>query len=189
VDGLLICRYLWSAFFLLWLAWALRTKPTQTRESGRSRAPYLLLTIAGFYLLFSHRFPAAWLYRRTLPGEPWLAAAGVILTAAGLALAVWARLHIGSNWSGTVTVKVGHELVRSGPYRSVRHPIYSGILLAVIGTAIERRQICGLLAIALIYGSFLLKSRIEERYMAATFGTAYEEYRHATGSLIPRFWH
>ena len=85
-----------------------------------------------------------------------------------------------------MTVKVGHRLIRSGPYRWVRHPIYSGIILAMMGTALDRRQVRGLVAVVLFCIGFKIKSRIEERFMAATFGAEYEQYKGSTGAIIPR---
>ena len=107
------------------------------------------------------------------------------VTAAGLLLSIWARAYLGRNWSGTVTVKVGHQLIRSGPYRWVRHPIYSGLILAMIGTAINKGQLCGFVAVVLLWIGFTLKSRIEERFMGTTFGAEYEDYRRTTGAIVP----
>lgn len=188
-SGMSICGCLWMAFAVLWLVWALRTKPTQMRESVGSRLTYTVVTAVAFYIMFSGDVPREWMRIRLFPREPWIAALGVALTAAGLALSIWARAYLGTNWSGTVTVKVGHQLVRTGPYRWVRHPIYSGLLLAMIGTALARRQVRGLVAVILLWVGFAIKSRIEERFMAATFGAEYNEYRQATGAIVlrPRF--
>ncbi len=113
---------------------------------------------------------------------------GVALTAAGIGFAIWARLYLGGNWSGAVTVKVGHELVRTGPYRFVRHPIYTGLITALLGTGLLRAQVRGLIALVLIYAGFKMKSKIEERAMISTFGTAYEEYRRSTGAIVPKLY-
>ena len=179
----MISGYLWTGFFLVWLLWAIGTKPTERRESIQSRLSYTLLVFAGFYLLYAH---PVWLRRPILPPDGWVTGLAVGMTAAGLLFAIWARLHLGGNWSGTVTMKVGHELIRSGPYRWVRHPIYSGLLLAVLGTALERRQVRGIVALALIYAGFSLKIRKEEQFMNTLFGASYDEYRRTTGALIPR---
>jgi len=181
----LISGYLWTGFFVVWVLWAIGTKPTERRESIASRVSYTLLVVPGFYLLFAHHVRHAWLLRPILPQAPWVQGLGVGITAAGLLVAVWARLYLAGNWSGTVTLKVGHELVRSGPYRWVRHPIYSGILLAVLGTALERGQLRGAIALVLIYAGFFLKIRREEQFMNDAFGARYDEYRRTTGILIP----
>ena len=99
---------------------------------------------------------------------------------------MWARFYIGQNWSSAVTIKIGHELIRTGPYAWVRHPIYSGLLLAMIGTALACRETRGLLAIVLLWLGFWIKSRMEEGFMRKAFGPEYQEYSRSTGALIPR---
>jgi len=124
---------------------------------------------------------------RFLPVVSWRVwgVVGVALNFAGLLFTVWARVHLGRNWSGAVTLKQDHELITSGPYRIVRHPIYTGLLLAFAGLAVARgewRSILGLVIMAL---SFWLKLRIEERLMVEQFGSAYETYRRRVNALIP----
>jgi protein-S-isoprenylcysteine O-methyltransferase Ste14 len=182
----LISGYLWVGFVIVWTLWAIRTKPTERRESISSRLSYTLLVLAGFYLLFARRVWVPWLNWPILPPAGWVTALAVGMTCAGLLLAIWARVHLGGNWSGTITMKVGHELIRSGPYRWVRHPIYSGVLLAALGNAVERRQVRSIFALLLIYAGFFRKIRKEEQFMHTRFGAAYDEYRRTTGALIPR---
>ena len=181
-----ICGSLWAAFFLVWMIWAIRTKRTQTRESVSSRLPYTVLTVAAFYLMGTADISADWLRIRVFPASLWLEALGIAITVAGLGFAIWARAYLGTNWSGAVTVKFGHELVRSGPYRWVRHPIYSGMILAMLGTALERQQLRGLVAVVLLYAGFTLKSRIEERAMTGLFGAEYQDYTRNTGAILPK---
>jgi protein-S-isoprenylcysteine O-methyltransferase Ste14 len=95
-------------------------------------------------------------------------------------------LYIGENWSSAAAVKVNHELIRTGPYAWVRHPIYSGLLLAAIGTSLVRDEVRGILALPILWFGFWIKSRIEEQFMLKTFGPAYAEYSRSTGALIPR---
>jgi len=182
----MISGYLWAGFFFVWVLWAIRTKPTERRESVGSRLSYTLPVFAGCCLLFARRVGLAWLYWPILPPARWVTALAVAITAAGLLFAVWARVHLGGNWSGTVTMKVGHELIRSGPYHWVRHPIYSGIFLAFLGTAMERNQVRGMIALPLIYAGFLRKMRREEQFMGTLFGAGYDKYKETTGALIPR---
>lgn len=182
----LISRYLWVGFAVVWALWAIRTKRTEQRESVASRLSYSVLLMAGFYLIFARHVPIPWLRHPILPREASVQATGIAVTAVGLLFAIWARRYLGTNWSGTVTVKVGHELVRSGPYRWVRHPIYSGLLLAIIGTGIERGEIRSIVSFLLACAGFLVKLRREERFMKATFGAQYEKYTRTTGALIPR---
>lgn len=186
MSGMLICGYLWIAFGVLWLVWALRVKPAQVRESLGSRFSHIIAAVAAFYAMFSGDVPLGWMHIRIIPRELWIEVLGIALTVAGMAFAIWARAYLGGNWSSNVTVKVDHQLVRTGPYRWVRHPIYSGLILAMIGTALNRRTVRGVIAIVLLWVAFTLKSKIEERFMEATFGPEYDEYRRGTGALVPR---
>lgn len=186
MDGMQICGYLWVVFLVVWVIWAIRTKPVQTREGVSSRLSYTVLTIAAFYAMFSGDVPRDWLRVRIFPAGLWIDLLGIALTAAGIGFAIWARVYLGGNWSSSVTVKVGHQLVRSGPYRWVRHPIYSGIILAMLGTALVRGQVRGLVAVALLYVGSKIKSKIEEHAMISTFGAQYDEYSRTTGAIIPK---
>ena len=136
--------------------------------------------------MFSGDVPLGWMHIRIVPREHWIEALGIAITVGGMAFAIWARAYLGGNWSSNVTVKVGHQLIRTGPYRWVRHPIYSGLIVAMIGTALNRRQVRGLVAVVLLWVGFTIKSRIEERFMEATFGPEYDEYKATTGALVPR---
>jgi protein-S-isoprenylcysteine O-methyltransferase Ste14 len=185
MTGMQICALLWVGFLVVWLIWALRTKPVQRRESVSSRLSYTMLNFAAFYLMFSGDVPRSWLRVHVLPSNLGVEIAGVIITAAGIAFAFWARAYLAGNWSSSVTVKVEHQLIRTG-YRWVRHPIYSGIILALLGTALVRGQVRGFVAVVLAYVGFRIKSKIEERAMTGTFGAEYEAYSRSTGAIIPR---
>lgn len=131
---------------------------------------------------------ATWLGQRFVPATdvwPWVGAA---VTVAGAAVAVWARFYLGSNWSPTVTVKEKHELIRSGPYRVVRHPIYTGLLLAILGTAIYVGEWRGLFALGLALAAWKIKSLREEQFMQSEFGEEYEQYRREVKGLVPFVW-
>ncbi len=181
-----ICGYLWAAWLVIWWVWALWTKRTQTRERLSSRLRYAVLAVAAAFAMFSHEVAYDWMRLRFLPPDPWIRDLGIAITAAGLLFAIWARSYLGGNWSGSVTVKVEHQLIRTGPYRWVRHPIYSGMIVAFIGTAIVRGQVRGIVAVVLLWISFTIKSRVEEQFMTATFGPEYEEYSRSTGAIVPR---
>ena len=140
-----ICEYLWLGWLAIWLLWAIRTKPAQRRESISSRLSYTIAVVAGGFAMFTGEMQAPWMNRVILPADLWIAWLGIAVTAAGLLFAVWARVHLGGNWSGTVTVKFDHQLVRTGPYRLVRHPIYSGLVLAMLGTALTAARSAALL--------------------------------------------
>jgi protein-S-isoprenylcysteine O-methyltransferase Ste14 len=176
----------WLAWALVWLFAAFGTKRMQRREPLGSRLAYVLTGVIGGVLIAARQLPWAELMnlrlwpRSALPY--WL---GLALLYGGLAFAVWARVHLGRNWSGSVTVKEGHELIRTGPYGYVRHPIYTGILAGVLGTAIcsgTLRAACGLVIISV---ALLLKARTEERFMRETFPGQYDKYREQVPALIP----
>jgi protein-S-isoprenylcysteine O-methyltransferase Ste14 len=186
MSAIRICSLLWSLLCLVWLMAWLRTKRTQERAPFASRMLYGVPVFIAFYLLFSDNVPSGWLRSHIIPRNIFVASVAVALTALGIALAIWARFYIGQNWSSAVGIKVGHQLIRTGPYAWVRHPIYSGLLLATIGTALARREPRGLFAIVLLWLAFSIKSRLEEQFMRKTFGPEYEAYTQSTGALIPR---
>ena len=186
MNGILICEYFWGGFFVVWMIWALRTKATQFREGTGSRLSYAVFAVAAYLMMFDPRTPGRWLRLPILPSWPWLEVLGIVITAAGLGFAIWARAYLGGNWSSLVTVKVGHELIQSGPYRWVRHPIYSGMILAMLGTAMARAQVRGVIGFILLYLGFYIKSGIEERTMRNTFGKQYDDYSQRTGRILPR---
>jgi protein-S-isoprenylcysteine O-methyltransferase Ste14 len=175
----------WYVFVLVWIVASLWVKTTKAAEPLLSRLAYGSLMSVGFYLLFSHRPLLRLLEIRFIADARWVSIAGIGLTFAGVALSIWARLILGENWSAKVTRKVDHELVRSGPYAFVRHPIYSGLLLATVGTAIFVGEYRGLIAVPLVLLSESIKARREEQFMLAEFGDAYAQYRDETGFLIP----
>ena len=180
-----------APFAVLWLSWlgywmvaARNVKAPRRSETYASRLGQVVLIVLAAALLVRHQ-PLGWLNGRFLPESPADYWAGLLMVAAGLGFAVWARVHLGSNWSARVTVKENHELIRSGPYGIVRHPIYSGLLFAILGTAISFGEWRGLLAFGLLSVSLLLKLRIEERFMTETFPDQYPRYRAEVPALIP----
>ncbi|HTW64203.1 MAG TPA: isoprenylcysteine carboxylmethyltransferase family protein [Bryobacteraceae bacterium] len=175
----------WIAFLAIWLLAAIRTKRVVRRQSGRSRFLQGGLAAAGAILLFEPGMNIGFLGLRIVPDTARFTYAGVVLTGAGIAFAVWARFVLGQNWSGRVTVKQNHELIRRGPYALVRHPIYSGLLLALLGTAGYLGEVRGFIAVALIAISFSLKYRTEETFMLEQFGVQYRDYRRHVKALIP----
>lgn len=185
MDALRICSYCWMVFLFVWLVAWFRTKRTQERVDFGSRMLYGVPVFIGSYLIFSDRF-SGWLQQRIIPKNFVIEVLAILLTATGIAFAIWARIYIGENWSSAVSIKVGHELIRTGPYAWVRHPIYSGLLLAMIGTALARREPRGLFAVVLLWIGFWIKSRMEEGFMRKRFGDEYREYSRTTGALIPR---
>lgn len=176
---------LWVAWCLCWLAAAPFAKATRWRETiGARLIDRVPLALCAILFAAPRLLPRA-LSARFAPEGAALPLLGTALVAAGLGFAVWARWHIGRNWSGYVGLKEGHTLVCSGPYRLVRHPIYTGLLLALFGTALAIGQWRGLLAVLCALLTILRRIGVEERRMRQTFAE-YEEYRRTTPALIPR---
>ena len=182
-------RFLFPVMWLCWAAyWLLASrnaKPTTRRESVPSRLLHIVALAVAVVLVASPTIPIPILDERFLPFVPWPFWTGAALTLAGLLFTVWARVHLGRNWSGTVTVKENHELVTSGPYRVVRHPIYTGLLLGFIGSGLARAEWRGLLAVAFALWGFWRKLRLEEQWMREQFGGVYETYARRVAALLP----
>jgi protein-S-isoprenylcysteine O-methyltransferase Ste14 len=176
---------MWAIWCLYWVISARGAKRTVQRESYASRASHVLPLVVGILLIALPDLPSPVFAMRILPRSLATYWIGVALVFFGLAFAIWARRHIGSNWSGTVTLKENHALVTTGPYRWVRHPIYTGLLAAVAGSAIARAELRGVWAIALCTIAFVIKLRIEERWMRQAFGEEYERYSAKVPALIP----
>ena len=181
----LVIPLLWAGWCLLWVIMARGAKKTQWREGLRSKLSYSVPGAVGFASLALSAPSDQFWFRPFLPWSPAFYWIGVALMLAGFAVTVWARLHLGANWSATVTVKQGHELITNGPYRLVRHPIYTGLLMACIGTALPREDPRAVAALLLILLSILRKAGIEEGRMIATFGDSYRAYRRRTKAIIP----
>jgi protein-S-isoprenylcysteine O-methyltransferase Ste14 len=176
---------LWLLWLAVWMISAVRTKQVVRAESVGSRLSHLIPLGLGAALLTFRRFGGPWLAMRVYAQTVWSFWSGAALVALGLGFAVWARLHLAGNWSGTVTLKQDHSLIRTGPYRLARHPIYTGILLAILGSAIAEAEWRGFVALALITLAFLRKIAIEERFLTAQFGDAYARYRAEVPALVP----
>ena len=175
-------RLAWMGLVVFWI-WNWRSvKRTERQESAASRASYSLIILLGFLAMLR---PLGMLGELLLARTPELLAAGVAMTWAGILFAIRARVYLGSNWSAVVTVKEGHELMRGGPYRVTRHPIYSGLLLAAAGVAVAADRWQALIGLGLVLAGFWIKSRKEERWMVERFGAEYQEYRRRTRALIP----
>jgi protein-S-isoprenylcysteine O-methyltransferase Ste14 len=179
---------LWMPVFLLWGMWASRSKPTvDSKSEGRSQATLWIVWIAWF-LMFSHGLRRPPLGSRFISVSDFSAFLGLALTFIGLAFAVWARFAIGRNWSGLIELKKDHQLIRSGPYAIVRHPIYSGFMLATLGTAIAFGEWSGLLAFVMIVIALGYKATLEESALTEKFGAEYDEYRRRVKRLVPFIW-
>ena len=188
LDPRQVMRYAWVGIGLIWLATAFTTKRTARRMPRGALIAHVLALGLAFDLIFSSYFRVGFLRDRFVPADQWVAWAGCAAGMAGFAFTVWARLCLGRNWSGTVQVKEDHALVRRGPYALVRHPIYSGLSLALLGTAVVYGEVRCLIGAALAFFEWKRKSLLEERFMIEQFGREYIEYRREVKGLIPFVW-
>jgi protein-S-isoprenylcysteine O-methyltransferase Ste14 len=171
----------WAAFWIYWIIAAVSTRPAKRGRISwgselRIRAVIFVLAIA---LIRLGAFRGHGLHT-----DPWRAGAGLVLFAAGLAFSIWARMHIGHNWGGPMTQRNDPELVTSGPYRLVRHPIYSGILVASIGTAVALSW-TWLIVVALAGIYFIYSAIVEERNLTTQFPDTFPIYKRSTKMLVP----
>jgi len=177
----------WTIFWIVWLLAAFASKRSVQRQSYGSRALQSLLIFIGVIFIFDFwsSFRSGWLTARIIPETPFWALFGAALTIAGVLLCFWARAILGRNWSGTVTIKQNHELILRGPYSFVRHPIYTGLLAGMLGTAIVFGLARCFVGVLIIGVSLWIKSQIEERFMVQQFGEKYLQYRRQVRALIP----
>jgi protein-S-isoprenylcysteine O-methyltransferase Ste14 len=176
----------WIVFVAYWAVGALKTLRTERTESFASRYGILFLEIAGFVLLFSDDAGIGVLGQKVIPRTYPLGVAGVALIWAGIALALWARWHLGQYWSARITIKEDHKLIRTGPYARLRHPIYSGLDMAAIGSALAIDRWRCVAGVSLIVVGYWIKAKREEGMLTAQFGEDFQEYCRHTGFLFPR---
>jgi protein-S-isoprenylcysteine O-methyltransferase Ste14 len=185
----LVYDYLFTAMWLTytgyWWAKSANVKGTERREPLASRLVRLISIVGAFALLWLPSVPLPLVNERFLPRGVLYFWIGAAVTAGGLLFSVWARGYLGRNWSQAVTVKKGHELICSGPYALVRHPIYTGFLLGFVGTVLARGEWRGLTAVALIFGVLWQKLKLEETWMRVQFGEPYEAYSRKVAALVP----
>ena len=181
----IILAGIWIAFWVYWLISAVRSRSSSKRR--QSARPWIIFTLIAVlaWAALAHLAPPGFLQQHVLPDGTWTQLIGLAMTITGLGFAVWARIHLGKNWSSTPEIKVGHELIRTGPYRFVRNPIYTGLLFGYAGTAIAAGVVWAFVLILFLLGAFLLKIREEERFLLGEFGEEYEKYRREVRALIP----
>ncbi|HXM60366.1 MAG TPA: isoprenylcysteine carboxylmethyltransferase family protein [Terriglobales bacterium] len=177
----------WYALLIYWALSALRLKRIKVSEDPASRLWHIGIMVLAFMLLYSDRLALGPLGWRFAPQSALVWAPGILLTYVGAGLAIWARYSLGQYWSGRVTLKEDHQLIRVGPYAYVRHPIYSGLLLAMGGTALVVGEWRALVGVLLALFELSRKAAKEEALLATEFGDQYGEYRRQAGFLTPRF--
>jgi protein-S-isoprenylcysteine O-methyltransferase Ste14 len=173
---ILVC---WAAFWVYWIAASFGVKSGRFRWRRFAGARVAILLIVLLLVRLK-----AFKNNHGVTGNPWLQGIGLVIFLLGLALAIWARIYLGRNWGMPMTEKEDPELVTTGPYSTVRHPIYSGIILAMIGTTVAV-SLYWLVAVILAGAYFLYSATMEERYMAGVFPDTYPRYKQATKMLIP----
>ncbi len=181
-SPLWISAALWMGLIIYWSAAARNSSAARSSESTASRATHQNLLRLGLLLLF---LKLPYLTGRWVPDTLGWTLAGLATQMAAFGVAVWARLHLGRHWSGEITHKVGHELVRTGPYRTLRHPIYTGWLGMCLGTAIVSGEWHALLGLGFAVWAYVRKIQMEERLLDGVFGNAYAQYRSSSWALIP----
>lgn len=173
----LVFAFGWGAFWLYWLVAAFSMKRGRVLWARDLRIRVAVVVVVVLLVRFG--------FRGHSPNtDPARAAVGLLLFTVGLCFAIWARVHIGRNWGTPMTQKINPELVTSGPYGLVRHPIYSGILVAAVGTAVALNWLW-LTAVGLAAIYFIYSATVEERYMTAQFPDAYPTYKRSTKMLLP----
>ncbi|MGB9335916.1 MAG: isoprenylcysteine carboxylmethyltransferase family protein [Candidatus Acidiferrales bacterium] len=178
---------LWLGFGIYWAVSARQSGPTETTEANWFRALRFGILVTTFVLLLAPWLGFSILDTRAYPDSFAMRWVGAVLTTAGIGLAVSARRHLGKNWSDKVELKVDHQLIRSGPYAYMRHPIYSGVLLGVAGTALAIGMVRGGVAFCLLLSSYAIKARKEETVLAGKFGDEFREHQRNAGFLLPKF--
>jgi protein-S-isoprenylcysteine O-methyltransferase Ste14 len=186
-DPTRIVRLLWMMIFTVWMAAAYSSnEPIHGKADWRSRIAVCVVGIA-WVLLLARRFagPFSW---HVTPPVRLLVVTGFALTLIGLSFALWARYYLGRSWDAFISLKKDHKLVRTGPYAIVRHPIYSGFMVAATGTAFVIGELRCFIAAALVIAAWSYKSGLEELFLLHHFGSEYQEYRHKVKRLLPYVW-
>ena len=183
-QALQMAVVLWYVLAMVWLVMWFGMKRAKRSETAWERVQHVVPVLVAFWLLFKRQWPL--LDQRLFPETSGVLWAGVLLTAVGVGIGVWARLSLGTNWSGTVTLKKDHELIRTGLYRWIRHPIYTGILVGFLGTELIRGQVRGLVGFLILWLSLYFKARREENFLRQEFGDGFEEHARHTGMFLPK---
>lgn len=181
-----IIRTAWVVWIIWWLVAATRVNRMKRREPVPEWVLRWILMIAAFELLFQPGSYLGILNHRFVPHSRRILELGAAITCIGLAFSIWARQHIGRYWSGSVSIRADHQLIRTGPYSRIRHPIYTGILVGLAGTLLADGHYAAILAFLIVLGGLSWKALREENLLKSEFGSAFEEHKRMTGFFLPR---
>jgi protein-S-isoprenylcysteine O-methyltransferase Ste14 len=174
----------WIIFCAYWFITALKVKATAEQQSLSSAQKYRIPVLLGWFLMAFHGLPSPFNLQST-PRTDLTQIIGAAVCVAGLFVTIWARRSLAGNWSSDVTLKQGHELIKAGPYRFVRHPIYTGLLAMCLGAAIDAGHLRSWLGLALVFVGFWIKLKQEETLMLRHFPDDYPTYRKQVKALVP----
>ena len=182
-----ILEWAWTLFGVYWLIAARSQKAAKTSEAPLYRAFRILLLVITFTLLFARW--AVWGFSGyAFFLQPGLLYGGFTFALAGMAIAAWARISLGEYWSDKIVLKVDHQLIRSGPYARMRHPIYSGVLLGVAGSALVIDEWRGAVAFLILLTNYVVKAKREDEILSGAFGEGFAEHKRRAGFLLPRLF-
>ena len=181
-DVITVC---WGLFFVVWVVAALFTKRTAYRDNAGRRLLYILPAVAGWFFLFRGKRLSRPFNFQIVPETDAMLVLAAFFCLGGVLLCIWARAVLGRNWSGTVTLKENHELIVRGPYRLVRHPIYTGLLMMLAGTALQQGRLASLFAVVVVFVALWIKLRQEEELMVKQFPAEYPSYCARVKRIIP----
>ena len=184
ISGRIIV-WCWIIFGAYWLVNAFGQKRTAERQSLATALAHRIPLLISYSLLALPNWPWPAMNSFITPTEPWARAVGALICVLGCLFTIWARRTLAGNWSSDVTFKQGHELIRRGPYRLVRHPIYTGLLIMCLGTAVEIARLRSWLAVPVMATAFWIKLKQEERLMLSHFGDEYRAYQKQVKALVP----
>jgi protein-S-isoprenylcysteine O-methyltransferase Ste14 len=177
-----LTQWIWYAVAVVWLVLAFRTKRTLVRSGGIARLAIVAVVLA---IVVSRPLTGTSLHHHIWRPSPVESSIALALVVAGAAFALWSRFTIGTNWSGVVTLKQDHELMQSGPYHVVRHPIYTGLLTMGLGSSLQYDEVYGFLFLVLAAVMLAFKMRLEERLMMENFPDQYPQYRQHVKAIVP----
>lgn len=178
---------LWAALLVGWSIGTMISVRSLQRQRSESRFPHIAIQVMGLWMLFgsSRLMHGTFMADDLLPGQADVALFGLSFTVVGMWFGLWARVMLHRMWGETGAVGHQHALLCTGPYRLMRHPVYAGVIVAAVGTAIIFRRVECFLGVLLIAAGFWFKLRIEEQLMLQQFGEEYARYRSTVRALIP----